>query len=76
MSDQESEKMMCRRHLIQMVTVSKGGLRDDCDFGIPSPKAEHGNDRVWKAKKPASHTLCKSLLDFHIPTASTTRLDI
>src|SRR5277367_5899295 len=41
-------------------------------------KADHGNDRVWKAwkaMKPASHpshTLWKSLRDSHIPTASTT----
>src|SRR5271156_3827888 len=40
-------------------------------------KADHGNDRVWKAwkaMKPASHpshTLWKSLRDYHIPTAST-----
>jgi hypothetical protein len=41
-------------------------------------KASHGNDRVWKAwkaMKPASHpshTLWKSLWDYHIPTASAT----
>jgi hypothetical protein len=41
-------------------------------------KTGHGNDRVWKAWKammPAfhpSHTLWKSLWDFHISTASTT----
>jgi hypothetical protein len=69
-------------HLGQVVPVSKAGLRDDCDFGISSPKAGHGNDRVlkaWKAKKPAfhpSHTLWKFLADFHIPKASTTKLDI
>src|ERR1700722_17863370 len=37
-------------------------------------KAGHGNDKAWKAKKPAfhpSHTLWKSLRDYHIPTAST-----
>ena len=38
-------------------------------------KTGHGNDRVWKAMKPAfhpSHTLWKSLWDSHIPTATTT----
>src|SRR5579871_1031350 len=41
-------------------------------------KAGRGNDRVWKAwkaVKPASHpshTLWKSLWDYHIPTASAT----
>ena len=43
-------------------------------------RAGHGNDRVWKAWKaikPASHpshTLWKSLRDYHIPTAPTTRI--
>jgi len=31
----------------------------------------HGNEGVWKAKKPASHTPWKSLRDYHFPTAST-----
>jgi hypothetical protein len=40
----------------------------------PERTAGHGNDRVWKAwkaMKPASHPLWKSLRDSHIPTAST-----
>ncbi len=49
---------------------------------VSTSKAGHGNDRVWKAWKairPASHpfhTLWKSLRDYHIPTASKTRLGI
>jgi hypothetical protein len=46
---------------------------------ICTAKAGHGNDRMWKGWKammPASHpshTLWKSLRDYHIPTASTRR---
>jgi hypothetical protein len=49
---------------------------------IGASKAGHGIDRVWegwKAIKPASHpshTLWKSLRDYHISTASTTRRGI
>ena len=55
-----------------------------CDARLKHPtyqigrKAGHGNGRVWegwKAMKPAfhpSHTLWKSLRDYHIPMASTT----
>jgi hypothetical protein len=45
----------------------------------PPSRAGHGNDRVWKAWKAIrpvshpSHTPWKSLRDYHIPTASTTR---
>jgi hypothetical protein len=51
--------------------------RQDLDCATRVSKAGHGSDRVWKAwkaKKPAfhpSHTLWKSLRDYHIPTAST-----
>ena len=58
-------------------TVPNTGLCGDCDCATRVSKAGHGNDRVWKAwkaKNPAfhpSHTLWKSLRDYHIPTAST-----
>ena len=58
-------------------TVPNTGLCGDCDCATRVSKADHGNDRVWKgwkAKNPAfhpSHTLWKSLRDYHIPTAST-----
>jgi hypothetical protein len=68
---------MNSRHLGQVVPVPKTGVRGDCDFVKRFSKAGHRNDRVWKAwkaKKPAfhpSHTLWKSLQDYHIPTAPT-----
>ena len=58
-------------------TVPNTGLCGDSDCATRVSKADHGNDRVWKAwkaKNPAfhaSHTLWKSLRDYHIPTAST-----
>jgi hypothetical protein len=48
-------------------TVPNTGLCGDCDCATRVSKADHGNDRVWKAwkaKNPAfhpSHTLWKSL---------------
>jgi hypothetical protein len=50
------------------------GVVGNFDFRMRVSKAGHGNDRVWKAEKPAfhpSHTLWKSLWDSHIPTTST-----
>jgi len=65
---------MNSRHLGQVVPVPKTRVRGDRNLVNRVSKAGHGNDRVWKAKKPAfhpSHTLWKSLRDYHIPTAST-----
>ena len=49
---------------------------------LAMPSVHDGNDEAWKAWKaiePASHPFhssWKSLRDYHIPTASTTGIDI
>ena len=40
---------------------AKAAHRANCDFGMRFPKAGHGNDRAWKAKKPAFHPSPHSL---------------
>jgi len=63
--------------LVAMWHIELGGGKSVYPV-LPSERAGHGNDRVWKAWKaitPASHpshTLWKSLRDSHIPTASAT----